>query len=234
MPQTFLVLFAAGTLLATALSDPAQVTLRWLRLDGLVSLALVTLSAVFLFSDEPRHAALPVWMLGAFFGLIAAQLVLVQLARPRPARVVAFAGYLLGAALGCVLLPPTPFADIPSLSIAYAAWMCWAIATSAALCGLALMDMLLGHAYLTASTMTLRPFKRLNNAEMLWGIEGLLIGTRWLVGLAAPGALVYMAHDCIARRSTQSATGILYLAGVLIFIGELIALMLIRDTHLPF
>ncbi|MGH7214573.1 MAG: hypothetical protein ACREIT_07410, partial [Tepidisphaeraceae bacterium] len=132
-------------------------------------------------------------------------------------------------------------------------------AGAAAMTGLALMDMLLGHAYLTASRMTMKPFRRLNLAlalatalravmavgvalalhrvrpvEMLWGVHGLYIGTRWFVGLLVPAAFVYMAHDCIRRRSTQSATGILYVAGVLIFIGEIVALSLVRDTGLPF
>jgi hypothetical protein len=62
----------------------------------------------------------------------------------------------------------------------------------------------------------------------------LLVGTRWLVGLLVPAVFVYMAHDCIRRRSTQSATGILYVAGVLILIGELVALYLTRETGLPF
>ena len=69
---------------------------------------------------------------------------------------------------------------------------------------------------------------------MLGGIYGLYIGTRWLVGLLVPAIFVYMAHDCIKRRATQSATGILYVAGVLIFIGEIIALYLLRQTGLPF
>jgi len=125
--------------------------------------------------------------------------------------------------------------------------------------GLILMDMLLGHAYLTASKMTMKPFARLNAAvavvavlrlisstvgiyflnalhpvRMLWGIHGLLMLTRWFVGLVVPFVFLYMAHDCIKRRATQSATGILYVCGVLIFIGEMIALPLVRDTGLPF
>jgi hypothetical protein len=124
--------------------------------------------------------------------------------------------------------------------------------------GLALMDMLLGHAYLTAAKMTMAPLRRLNLAlacvlalrvfsgiaalvlqsryatELFWPRFGLLVGTRWLVGLLVPAVFVYMAHDCIRRRSTQSATGILYVAGVLIFIGELVALYLTRETGLPF
>ncbi len=125
--------------------------------------------------------------------------------------------------------------------------------------GIVLMDMLLGHAYLTASKMSMKPFMRLNAAlalvailrlisaslgvyflntlhpvKMLWGVHGLLMLTRWLVGLGVPFVFIYMAHDCIRRRATQSATGILYVCGVLIFIGEMIALPLVRDTGLPF
>ena len=58
--------------------------------------------------------------------------------------------------------------------------------------------------------------------------------TRWLVGLAIPAVFVYMTHDCIKRRATQSATGILYVAAVLVFIGEIIATYLVRMTGLPF
>ncbi len=129
----------------------------------------------------------------------------------------------------------------------------------AAMTGLCLMDMLLGHAYLTASKMTIAPFVRLNSAlaaatgframtatvvvwlvlrdhpvEMLWQIQGVYIITRYLIGLIVPAIFIYMAHDCIKRRSTQSATGILYVCGVLVFIGELTALYLLKETGLPF
>jgi hypothetical protein len=128
----------------------------------------------------------------------------------------------------------------------------------AMMCGIVLMEMLLGHAYLTAAKMMITPFIRLNFAlasvlalrlffalcailmeqrwpvELFWTREGLLVGTRWLVGLLVPCVFVYMTHDCIKRRATQSATGILYVTGVLIFIGEMIALYLTRETGLPF
>jgi hypothetical protein len=128
----------------------------------------------------------------------------------------------------------------------------------ATMCGVVLMEMLLGHAYLTAAKMTIAPFRRMNLVlagilalrmffalcavlmeqrwpiELFWARSGLLVGTRWLVGLLVPCVFVYMTHDCIKRRATQSATGILYVAGILIFIGEMIALYLIRETGLPF
>ena len=124
-----------------------------------------------------------------------------------------------------------------------------------AMTGLALMDMLLGHAYLTASQMTMAPFIRLNRFllgaitasalvsigslllghpdRMFWNIHGLYLGTRWLVGILIAVLFVFMAHDCIKRRSTQSATGILYVAGVLICVGEIIGLLLLKETGLP-
>jgi hypothetical protein len=70
--------------------------------------------------------------------------------------------------------------------------------------------------------------------ELFWDRFGLFVITRWLVGLAVPAVFIYMAYDCIKRRATQSATGILYVAGVLIFIGEIVALYLVRETRLPF
>ena len=113
--------------------------------------------------------------------------------------------------------------------------------------------------YIPAAKMTIAPFLRMNRAlivvlivrticavviahfvnqarpvEKLWGIYGLYIGTRWFVGLLVPAIFLYMAHDCIKRRSKQSATGILYVAGALIFIGEIVALHLVRETGLPF
>ena len=36
------------------------------------------------------------------------------------------------------------------------------------------------------------------------------------------------------KAATQSATAILYVCSILIFIGEMIALPLVRDTGLPF
>jgi hypothetical protein len=120
------------------------------------------------------------------------------------------------------------------------------------------MDMLLGHAYLNAAQMTMAPFLRLNRSlaavmlvhailsvagvfvlqslhpqEMFWNLHGLYIGTRWLIGFIVPAVFVYMAHDCIKRRATQSATGILYVTGVLLFIGEIVGLYVMSETAMP-
>lgn len=269
MSETFFILLAGGIMLSAGISDPKQVTLPWLRLAGIIALAMAGLGLFFYFSRDAQSSLSPllhgvqVGLLLASAVAILAQLGFVQNAWRRTQRAFAVAAFILAVLAGVNLLhelmtsQQTAVRFPPKgLSIALQALAC---AGAGAMCGLVLMDMLLGHAYLTASRMTVSPFKRLNRAlaltlagrmllavavamllqrwrplEMLWGVHGLLILTRWLVGLALPALFVYMAHDCIRRRATQSATGILYVAGVLVFIGELIALQLVRSTGLPF
>jgi hypothetical protein len=256
MPETFLILLAGGIILAAAISDPDQVTLLWLRLAGIIALSMLGLSVFFAYS---RGATSPrVDILYATAGLaIVGQLGFVQVAKRTEQRWCAIVGFALAVLLGAAFLEPLGRAD--------ARWWQWWIVPIisgfgiAAMTGLVLMDMLLGHAYLTASKMTIAPFARLNLAlgavmafraltsvagpligqrvapvEMLWAIHGLYILTRWLVGIGVPAVFVYMAHDCVKRRATQSATGILYVAGILVFIGEIIAVYLVRETGLPF
>jgi hypothetical protein len=54
---------------------------------------------------------------------------------------------------------------------------------------------------------------------------------RWGLGFAAPLGLTWMAWQTARIRSTQSATGILYVVVVFCFLGELTALLL-RDGGL--
>lgn len=246
MTESFLLLFAAGIMFAAAVPNPKEVTLNWLRLAGIIALALLALSIYFfLHSGQPRVAQ--AFILYALVGTaILAQLAFVQISFRQTQRLCAFLAFVTGILLPALALPNWASAVTATAGIA-------------AVVGLALMDMLLGHAYLTASRMTIHPFLRLNLAlaavilyrilfsiplalfllsrrpiEFFWDRYGIFLGTRWLVGLLVPGIFVYMAHDCIKRRATQSATGILYVAGLLLFIGELIALYLLRETGLPF
>ena len=45
-----------------------------------------------------------------------------------------------------------------------------------------------------------------------------------------PAVFVYMIHDCVKRRANQSATGILYVATVLVVLGEGMAMALLGST----
>ena len=53
MPETFLILLAGGIMFAAGISDPKQVTLQWLRLCGILALAMAGL-AMFFMSRQPQ------------------------------------------------------------------------------------------------------------------------------------------------------------------------------------
>lgn len=281
MIAAILLLLAGGIGLALAVSDPSQVTLRWLRLGGIIALTLTAVAAVIHLMARGSQAYAPL-LLGLFTLAalpFAAQVIAVQQARRRTQRILAWAGFLTATILawGIVVHPlaprahetdgpaatqtaephsdtrPSPYlatADLAGLST-YAA--------SAALLGGSLMTMLLGHAYLTAGDeMTQKPFARLvlflagallarallsvSLGLMPWlqmehtggGIERVwtqvMLAARYAVGIVVPGVFVYMTYDCVKRRSNQSATGILYVAGLLLILGEGIAMALGEAT----
>lgn len=123
--------------------------------------------------------------------------------------------------------------------------------SSAFLIGAVSIAWLLGHRYLTATEMTIAPLRRAGRLLLIavtsrWiflvvaltlllttpatmfaaGEPGMqpdwfMLCVRIGVGLVVPSVFAYMAWDCVKRRSTQSATGILFFASILIFIGEL-------------
>jgi hypothetical protein len=129
---------------------------------------------------------------------------------------------------------------------------------SAAVLGTVLSAMLMGHSYLIAPGMSLVPLLRLIalvvvavllrgavDARALWcwtaahpsiklGNDMLLwLPLRWLAGFVLPLVLAWMAWQSARIRSTQSATGILYVVVIFCFLGELTDLLL-RDSGLTF
>jgi len=150
--------------------------------------------------------------------------------------------------------------DVPQLTPQVWAALLVTVALSSGILGAFLMTMLLGHAYLTAGNeMTQSPFRRLvlllaallalrliaslalglfpwlgseRTGSQLWVI--MTMTARYAVGFLVTGAFVYMTHDCVKRRANQSATGILYVAGILVIIGEWSALSLLDSTGFLF
>lgn len=114
--------------------------------------------------------------------------------------------------------------------------------SAAWLLGSVTATMLLGHWYLTATGMSLSPLQRFNQifAAMLiiritvalliimqeptmvsghgWGLQTL----RW-AGLLGPLVLTLLTVQILKYRNTQSATGVLYAATILVFMGEMAA-----------
>jgi hypothetical protein len=128
--------------------------------------------------------------------------------------------------------------------------------TSGAVLGSTMAAMLLGHWYLNSPGMKIAPLQRLiavmlmslaaqtvvsaiGLAMTLQGGEGFtslqwaLLGLRWLAGLAGSAAMAVMARATLKIPNTQSATGILYVAVMFTFLGELSGLLLSTDTLWP-
>lgn len=124
------------------------------------------------------------------------------------------------------------------------------------LLGFVLAAMFLGHWYLNTPTMALAPLKKL---ILLIGValvlraavsaSGLacqwntavwpstvisLIALRWLAGIVGVAALSWMAWKTLLVPNTQSCTGILYVAVLASFLGELTSLLLHADRIYPF
>jgi hypothetical protein len=129
-----------------------------------------------------------------------------------------------------------------------------ACATAAVLGGV-VTGMLLGHWYLTAPTMSIAPLSqltwvltigvivRLIVSAVGWGygheaIQGSLLWTwfalRWLAGILGPLVLCGMTLRILRYRNTQAATGVLFAAVILSFIGEMSAALLAAELHRPF
>jgi hypothetical protein len=64
----------------------------------------------------------------------------------------------------------------------------------------------------------------LEDEAVLWLIP------RWLLGFGVPMVLGVMARQAAGIRSTQSATGILYVVVVLTFLGEVLSLVLLQQS----
>jgi hypothetical protein len=136
----------------------------------------------------------------------------------------------------------------------------WALNTagrlaSSFLMGATLTAMLLGHHYLTAPAMSIEPLKRFVRG-MAWGlgaravlagvglgvwvlwttasatptVSPLFLAVRWGMGVFGPAVAAVLTWKTVQIRSTQSATGILYIALALVLFGELTAMVLSREA----
>jgi hypothetical protein len=130
------------------------------------------------------------------------------------------------------------------------------IAAGGFLLGAVMSAMLLGHWYLNTPTMDLAPLRKLlmliaaalvaraavsgvglalqltavGGAPLSWHLFVLL---RWLSGLVLVAILTWMTWQTLKVPNTQSATGILYAALILAFIGELTSQLLSNETAYP-
>jgi hypothetical protein len=263
---TFLTLLASGNLAVLALCRLDQIAWTFVRLIAIIALAELSLAIAgyVAFSGQPvGRAALTAALLAAASGCCAfVVLALAPLTASyrSPVRALGGAGGVLALSAAAAwaihhdIWPPrTTFVTAAILPGAL----------SALLLGAVTLAMLLGHAYLTHTEMTIQPLRRLAlllavfmsarvvlglvSASFAWSAvrSGALDGARvqqetvvmilrYAVGLALPAIFCYMVWRTVRLRATQSATGILYFGLVLIYIGELSAIYLTRELAIPF
>ena len=67
----------------------------------------------------------------------------------------------------------------------------------------------------------------------IMSVDGIFFWLRVLFGLAGPAVLSYLTWETAKIRSTQSATGILYVDFFTVVVGEVLAKYIVLATHVP-
>lgn len=244
MLATFCLRLAVGLVAALCLLSPSQVNPRFYRTQFLVALGLAALAAVLLWetADAKTLAALGAALASAFLGSVVWSLD----RAPGGRAAVGLTALSLLAALGLAGWRGAP------------AWVVLDDLTSAALLGAATAAMLMGHSYLVAPAMSITPLMRLLAALAValllraavagyglgcWtagqapgnvtDVTVLWLPLRWGLGVVGPLVLGWMAWQTARIRSTQSATGILYVVVIFCFLGELTSQLLQAANRLP-
>jgi hypothetical protein len=77
------------------------------------------------------------------------------------------------------------------------------------------------------------PGMGINFRRYIFSLDGIFFWQRILFGLAGPAVLSYLTWETAKIRSTQSATGILYVDLFTVVVGEVLAKYLLLATHVP-
>jgi protein NrfD len=72
-----------------------------------------------------------------------------------------------------------------------------------------------------------------NFGRYIFSLDGIFFWQRVLFGLAGPAVLSYLTWETAKIRSTQSATGILYVDFFTVVVGEVLAKYLVLATRVP-
>jgi hypothetical protein len=253
MVVLFCLRLALGLMACLLLLSPKQVNPRFYRTHFLTAVGLGAGALVLSWSmATPRlQILLSAAIVAALFGSIVWSLedapggiVAILAATVMLAGTLAYFEHAEGAAVSSTGGPPPAFG-----------WRLAGDFTSAGLLGAATTAMLMGHSYLIAPAMSLTPLMRLLAALAVTTVLRMAIGAmglglwshttgggltlgdvsvwlpvRWLLGFIGPLVLGWMAWRAARIRSTQSATGILYVVVIFSFLGELTGQLLLATT----
>jgi hypothetical protein len=240
MVATFCLRLACGMVAVLPLLAPQQVPPRFFRVQYLTALGLLAVAGFFLYGAvEPWYWPL---LVAGMVCCAGASLVWHLDAAP-------------GGKFFNWAAPPLLAGCLLAGDGATSGWQVADDLASAALLGSAVTAMLMGHTYLIAPALTLAPLYRLLAAlgaalavRVVLACVGLWLWTgragagnletemllwlpvRWVLGLFGPMLLGWLAWETARIRSTQSATGILYVVVIVCFLGELTSQLLLAKT----
>ena len=243
----FILRLAFGLAAAMATIPSRQVTSGYYRNNLYVLLGLNVLATLVALADR-EHFGLAPPLIGAIACYVGGVIWLYE--KPLAGRWVLVLIALL--ALAGSLLSPRPEG---ATTAAHVLFDC-DVLTGGLVLGTTMAAMLLGHWYLNSPTMALAPLRRLlvimggaiaaraiacglGLALVLsaatWPSRQamLFILLRWLSGVIGAAVLTVMAWKTLLIPNTQSATGILYVAVIATFIGELVSLLLSSSSAFP-
>jgi hypothetical protein len=236
----FLLRLSFGLAVGMAITSPQKVFSGFYRNHLYVTLGLATLAALVL--PQLSTTATVFATAAALLSFIGAAAWLYEAKRLGIALIIAVAGSTLAS--GLVGLPTHDVFHIV------------AFITSGLVLGIVFAAMLLGHWYLNAPGMELAPLRRLlivaaigivaqifvvgTGLSAEWSYRPdvrvgwlLFVALRWSFGLLGVLGLLWMAWETLKIPNTQSATGILYVAVIGVFIGELTGLLLSAESMYP-
>ena len=244
MLADFTIRLAFGLAVSLLLTSWRAVPLGFFRTQALVILALMVLAGL----DQARAGG-PAWAVSAF---IAAAVVAYFAAIAWGLGLPRFGT----AASVLLALVTAAWLGATSQSFSAWLWVFNAASrlSSGFLLGSTLTAMLLGHHYLTAPAMSIEPLKRIISlmagallvrcllaGSGIWALEtgtigagafaedahtAMFLAARWGMGFVGSAIATFMTWKTAQIRSTQSATGILYIAMIFVLFGELTSMIL--------
>jgi hypothetical protein len=267
MVITLLFSIAGGMLVVLGLARLNDIAWKFIRLVGLLSLGLTALSTAWVYREAAMYGEfigrLSIMHCGLVTSLGAIALVVFAPLVNNGTRAIRLACIVAGSmavAASCLITLKTLRAHDKAH---HTEFVVAGQILSSWLLGSITLAWLLGHAYLTATKMTIAPLRYFSGmlsaavaARIVFFVAAMLaawltqecspnsVCTRieqwWLivflrvgVGLIALAVFAYMVRDCVRLRATQSATGILYFASVMAYVGELASQYLTRELVWP-
>lgn len=251
----FLYRLSFGMAAAMAVTSPRQVTSGYFRNNLYVLLGMNVLVALAAFGGAVDAALVPSWPATASAVLSYVGAVCWLYEKPRAGTVVLVALAVLGL-IGAAYATPLATADG---SLKPPLWQALSYVDTLAaglLLGVTMAAMLLGHWYLNAPGMPMHPLVRLTgwlgaavalrtvvSAFGLWGLwsageslesaQQIMLALRWLAGMGGTAVLVAMTWSTLKIPNTQAATGMLYVAVITTFLGELVGQLLSSGRQYP-